>query len=180
MNQEEIWRDIPNYEGRYKISSTGIVKSTVLIKKHRYSNEFVSKEIILKTQNGASGYKKVSLSKGNIIKNANIHQLVAIAFLGHVPNQHKSVVDHINHDKHDNRVENLRIVTQRENSGHRKNKGTSKYNGVHWCKRGKRWVASIRINNKLKSLGYYKIEHDAHLAHEKALNALLCQTADSV
>ena len=47
-----------------------------------------------------------------------VHQLVAMAFLQHVPDGMNLVIDHINGDKQDNRVENLRIVTQKKNTNY--------------------------------------------------------------
>ena len=76
-------------------------------------------------------------------------------------------VDHINHNTLDNRRSNLRIVTRSQNqmnSSSRKN-STSKYKGVFWHKRDCKWVSQIRMNGKLKSLGYFNKETDAAFAY---------------
>lgn len=67
-------------------------------------------------------------------------------------------MDHIDHDRENNRFNNLRDVTHQEN--HR-NASLSKnnksgFNGVSWCKRGKCWYAMIRINGLKINLGNYK------------------------
>lgn len=72
--------------------------------------------------------------------------------------------DHINGNKLDNRKENLRTVTSRQNQGNRfktKPITSSKYKGVWWDKRSKKWCASICINYRNKYLGSYKSEIDA-------------------
>lgn len=86
---------------------------------------------------------------------------------------HGMEVDHRNGDKLDNRLENLRIVTHRENQANnpkrRMNKTSSKYVGVYWNKRDKSWVAAITINGQIINLGYFKNEDEAGDAYQKAL-----------
>lgn len=82
------------------------------------------------------------------------------------------VVDHINGDTLDNRKTNLRICTHRENLRNQKpqkNK-SSKYKGVSYHKNQKKWVAYIRLPNKLVHLGSFDTEIEA--AKEYNNNAL--------
>ena len=76
------------------------------------------------------------------------------------------VVDHINHNRADNRRCNLRICTQSQNmANQRKRRGTSsKYKGVSWDKKSCRWKAYLCKN----SLGYFKDELDAAAAYDIA------------
>lgn len=78
------------------------------------------------------------------------------------------VVDHINGNKLDNRVANLRICTNRENSCNRPKKSncSSQYIGV--CKRGNKWSASIKHKQKLIWLGTYASEEEAARARDAA------------
>jgi hypothetical protein len=93
-----------------------------------------------------------------------------MAFLNHKPNGMSLVVDHINGNKTDNRVDNLRIVTQRENCvGSNK---TSNYKGVHFCDTVKKFIAKIYINGKSKYLGSFDRDIDASSAYQKALKEL--------
>ncbi len=156
--EKEVWKDIPNYEGLYQVSNLGNIKS---FKK--------SKEVILKNCLNSKGYYIVNLHN-NKAKTFQVHQLVAIAFLNHKPCGLKLVVDHINNDCLDNRLDNLQIVTNRQNvSKDIKNK-TSKYTGVCWHKTKLKWMCGIRIQNKIKHLGYFTDEHEAHLKYQEALN----------
>ena len=82
------------------------------------------------------------------------------------------VVDHINHNGLDNRKANLRHATRVQNNRNRliiKRKGaSSKYKGVSWRKRKKRWHARIHVNGRYKFLGYFKEEINAAKAYDKA------------
>jgi len=78
-------------------------------------------------------------------------------------------VDHKNHNRIDNRRENLRVCTPSQNQYNRAglNK-TSKYKGVFWHKKDKRWRSAISKNKKRYYLGSFKKEEDAAKAYDKA------------
>lgn len=73
----------------------------------------------------------------------------------------KNRIDHINGDKLDNRIKNLRVCTQAENTANAKKKCTStnKYKGI--CKHNDKWVARITKKYKLIYLGIYKTQKEA-------------------
>lgn len=76
-------------------------------------------------------------------------------------------VDHINGDGLDNRRENLRACTRKENARNgRPRPGTSKYLGV--CRNGEYWLASITVDGRHKHLGRHKDEADAARAYDRA------------
>jgi len=79
-------------------------------------------------------------------------------------------VDHINGDKLDNRwPENLRVATRSQNTANSKpHTGTSRYKGVSWNKRDRRWKAQIRHNGKLLYLGYFTDQIEAAKAYDTA------------
>ena len=104
----EIWRDVINYKGIYQVSNLGRVKS---LKRKGCLNDR-----ILKPKPTSRGYLKVTLCINNEIKYKTVHQLVAEAFLNHTPCGMALVVDHIDNDKLNNCVNNLQVITQRENS----------------------------------------------------------------
>ena len=169
---EEIWKDIPNYEGYYQSSNLGRIKSLsrIVLRKGKYP--FMSKEKVLKPALIPLGYYQIVLHKNGIKKGKSIHSLVAESFLNHKPNGHKLVVNHKNFNREDNRVENLEIITNRENTNKKHIKSYSKYVGVSFYKRVNKWTAQIWVNGKKKNLGYFENEYDAHLAYQKALNEL--------
>lgn len=79
-------------------------------------------------------------------------------------------VDHINGDPLDNRRSNLRICNNAQNRAnmHRKRRSSSRYKGVHWHKRDRRWVATITINGQRIALGSYTDEEEAARAYDRA------------
>ena len=79
-------------------------------------------------------------------------------------------IDHINRNKSDNRIANLRNANAEQNAQNRQKncKNTSGYKGVTWHKRDKKWQASITIKGHKKHLGYYKNAKDAYSAYVKA------------
>jgi len=169
---EEIWKDIPNYEGYYQISNLGKVKR--LKRKTIRPKGFANiEEIILKSGLAKSGYLTVSLTKDKKAKTHTMHQLVAITFLNHKPCGYDSVIDHIDNDKLNNKIDNLQITTVRHNSSKDRKNTSSKYTGVCFVKRENKWSASIVINKKNVSLGQYKNEYDAHLAYQNKLKEII-------
>lgn len=102
---EEIWKDIKGYEGLYQVSNLGRVKSF-----HKYGK----KGGLRSFRKDKDGYLTLFLHKEGRISVKKVHRLVAEAF---IPNLHnKPCIDHINTIKTDNRVENLRWCTIKENS----------------------------------------------------------------
>lgn len=63
----------------------------------------------------------------------------------------------------------MRLITQRENSNLVHIKHSSKYTGVSWMKRNKKWRARIIVNNKEEHLGVFYNEIDAHMAYQSRL-----------
>lgn len=157
----EEFRDIPGYKGLYQASNMGNVKSLKF-----------GKEKLLKLQLSTTGYFYTNLSMNGIVKKRKVHQLVAVTFLGHIPCGYQFVVDHINDDPLDNRVDNLQIVTHRFNIYKTQGKYASKYKGVTWHKVTQKWEAGIKINGKKYYLGLFEKEYDAHVAYQNKLLSL--------
>jgi hypothetical protein len=160
----EIWKDIPGYEGLYEMSVCGKVKSL----NYRRTGKIHD----LKCVKHNSGYYYVNLVNNKGIKKVFfIHQLMGMSFLGFTPNRHELVVDHINNKKTDNRLENLQIITHRENCT--KDKKRNLPTGVGFLpKRKKSYNSRIRINGKRVSLGYFLTPEEASEAYQKHLKLI--------
>lgn len=102
---EEEWKNIRDYEGLYQVSNLGRVKSL--------GNNKTKKEKILKSLVDKDGYQRVILCKNGYIKNYFVHRLEYEAFYGEIPDGMQ--VNHINEIKSDNRLENLNLMTPKEN-----------------------------------------------------------------
>ena len=83
-------------------------------------------------------------------------------------------IDHINHDRLDNRIENLRLVTVTENNRNQSKFKTNKSGatGVYWSRQRRKWIAAIWNNNKIKYLGGFDDIADAIAARKSAENEL--------
>ena len=117
----EIWRPIIGvkgdlYDGYYEISNLGRVKMLPRLLRHSKGMR-VSKEKIV-TGTNTHGYKVVSFKKDGIKKMQSIHVLVAKAFIDN-PNPDKfKIINHLNSDRADNRVENLEWCDYSRNAKH--------------------------------------------------------------
>jgi len=142
---EETWRDIVSYENLYQVSNLGNVKS------FRISLNGKTLKAGLRM-----GYPSVMLYNGSSKKTVDVHKLVQLAF-----NLGEGIIDHINGDRTDNRLENLRVVTSRENNQNlsRHRKGML----VGASKRGNSdtWRSYIKVNGKTRHLGQFKTEKEA-------------------
>lgn len=109
----EIWKDIINYEGYYQISNKGRVKSLdrIIINCNNINQSL--KGNILKERIDGSGYSYVELHKNNKYSIFKIHRLVAQAFIPNVNNL--PFINHKDENKQNNFVENLEWCTQSYN-----------------------------------------------------------------
>lgn len=156
LPKNEVWLSIPDYKN-YEVSSFGRVKS--------YNKGRI---IIRKLVKEKSGYLSIGIYNKGIKRTFRVHKLVAMAFLGHVPDNMNQVVRHLDDNKLNNNVINLKTGTQRDNVHDMSIRGTSKYRGVCWSKRVKKWRANIMVNNKQTYLGTFKTEIRASIAYNFA------------
>jgi len=139
----EIWKDIPEYEGLYKISTNGTVASYDRIVEYYGGRMAHRKGKILKERYDRYGYKRVELGKNGKNKTFSIHRLVALTFIPNLEN--KPQVNHINGVKDDNHVENLEWSTSKENINHAyKNKLMHAVKGEQHYKYGKEALPQIK------------------------------------
>lgn len=112
------------------------------------------------------GYQRVGLPNGSCI---TVHRLVWALENGELPCRD---VDHINGDRADNRVENLRLVDRIHNNSNRKNNRNSKspYKGVY--PKGDKWAASLQYNGKRYHCGVFKSEVEAAMSYNQKAKEL--------
>jgi hypothetical protein len=157
----ETWKEIPNCDGFYEASNLGNIRS---YKNGKWGKK--TKPHILKQSVDSKNYKSVNLNG----KTINVHKLIAITFLNYIPdNTHNIVVDHINNIKTDNRLENLQLISNRENcSKDRINNIT--LTGITFDKRKNKYQARIIINNKKIHLGLFNDKYIAYIFYKLAIN----------
>ena len=147
----EVWRRVPNYE-MYLVSNKGRMMRNGKIMKHS-----------LRT-----GYPYVNLSVKGVTRNADIHRLVASAFIPNPDN--KRCVDHIDNNRENNCVENLRWCTPQENQANTTGYNKNGYKGIRF--QNNRYTAQILKDGKYMYLGCFKTAEEAHDAYKKKAEEL--------
>lgn len=107
------------------------------------------------------GYRFLSFNK----KRLYVHRLIFYFFNGYYP----KYVDHINGNRQDNRIENLRECTNSQNSANKNKLNTNKsgFKGVHLVKSTGKWRSQITIDSKCKHLGYFETPEQANEAYQQ-------------
>ena len=121
-----IWQEIRGYEGLYRVSNLGRVKSENRVAMRGNGAPQTFSEKIIAQRDNPNGYHRVMLWKDGKQEYRLVHRLVAEAFVQNVDN--KPAADHIDFDRHDNRAENSRWCTQAENLGRPRESGRIKSN----------------------------------------------------
>ena len=119
----------------------------------------------------SSGYKiiGVSINKKQYLLKA--HRIAWFIYHKEMP---PSIIDHINGDKLNNEISNIRSCTQQQNQMNRPKlqNNTSGYKGVSWASDRKKWRAHIRYNNKLIHIGQFDCPKEASKAYEDKASEL--------
>jgi hypothetical protein len=149
-----VWRTLPF--ANYSVSNFGEVKNNKTNK-------------ILKGRPDKDGYLTIALYTDEGVLNRRIHRLVAMMFLEDF--REELFIDHINRITNDNRVENLRMATNSQNQFNvvKRNGCSSKYKGVSFDTKKKKWKAYICINKHRKYLGSYLTENEAASVYNEYL-----------
>lgn len=108
-----------------------------------------------------SGYKQTSVNK----RRWYVHRLIFLLHHGYLPEE----VDHIDGDKRNNRVENLRAATRSQNQYNIQvgRKNTSGIKGVYWHKQRQKWHARVKFRGKPVSAGLFADKQSAKAAVEQ-------------
>ena len=113
----------------------------------------------------SKGYRKISQVIDKKKYQLRAHRLAWFITHNELPKQQ---IDHIDEDKLNNAISNLRSCTQSQN---KMNQGkyannTSGFKGVSWHRKGQKWMASVRINGKNKHLGLFTTAESASAVYE--------------
>ena len=152
----ERWQKIDGYPN-YSVSTFGRVRNDKFNR-------------ILKPGTDKDGYYVVVLCNSGMKKTMKFHRIVANTFIENP--EKKPCVDHIDNNRTNNNIKNLRFATIKENN---QNASISKLNtsgtkGICWNKKAKKWHAKIYINGKSKHLGIFENINEAKIARTKAAN----------
>ena len=157
---------IEGYEGIYSISKCGRVWSHERRVAHCQERGVRRlKERWLRQGTDGVGYRTVVLHRSGKGVKCKVHRLMAQTFF----EVDGTEVDHINGIGGDNRVENLRWATRRQNTYNKgaNRRGSSRFKGVSFNKRGGNWEAYITVRGKRKSLGRHDTEEEAARAYDR-------------
>ena len=146
----EEWRSISGHIN-YQVSNIGRVRS---VKTGRILKGFTN-----------DGYVRVGMYYTNTRKMCTVHRLVAQEFLTNTEN--KAEVDHIDHNRSNNCLTNLRWTTASENQRNSvaKRNTASKYKGVTFHRQQNKWRAQIKPNGNRKHIGCFNSEKEAAIAY---------------
>lgn len=119
--------------------------------------------VVANRKNHNDGYCRVRLNGENVM----YHNIIWILSTDEdIPESME--IDHINGNKIDNRIENLRVVSHRINGQNMKVHRDGQLVGCAFYKRDKRYKSQIQIHSKIIYLGYFKTEQEAHRAYKIA------------
>lgn len=169
MSTQEKWQPIPGYVGIYEASTLGRIRSVDRAVHNPQKGSRLQKGIVRKHHTMANGYHIIGLCRDGKHTTRTVHSLIALTFLGE-PNGLD--VDHINRDKTDNRLANLRYATRADNirnTGLRRNNTTGE-KGVYYIKARGKWGAIGFRDSKKHWIGSFPTKAEAVQARDQFYN----------
>lgn len=172
MGNIEEWRDIKGFEGKYQVSNFGRVRSLDRYVAWRGTAKFFPSAMMKQTKS-KKGYYLISLCTGTHRGKFTdqVHRLVWKTFRSEVPSD--LVVDHIDDNKTNNRLDNLQLLTNRDNcvKGWRRHRTLPV--GCYYREDTGKFASKIQIDKKKIYLGNFNCPTAAALAYQKALGRVL-------
>ena len=154
--ENEDYRIITLHDNKLKVYRDGRIEKafgyTSASMKKKYKEE-----LFIKIGHNSRSYTKIVLSYKRCEKHYQAHRIIAYAFLGLDIDNPTQIIDHIDRNKTNNNVVNLRIVTKQQNEWNNEAKG-------YWKKKNK-YQALIKVSRKKIYLGTYKTEACARYAY---------------
>jgi hypothetical protein len=167
---EEIYKDIPGFEGKYQVSNFGNIKTIERVTIFKDGRERHYENKVLISTPDLKGYPKIRLQNFNpkYGSTRRVHSLVWETFGdGTTISFPDRVIDHIDRNKKNNHINNLRIVSNRENTYNRK--GNLEFIGVRKNKKSNNYSCRIGFNYKDYHLGTFKTQEEAFERYNEAI-----------
>lgn len=144
-----------------------IVDNEIYRKARRNSKgELRERKLIHNKANDGQGYCRVGF-KGRLLR---YQVIIWILHNGDIP--YGKLVDHVDGNKLNNNINNLRLVSNRENQQNQQKHRDGHLFGCSYCKKAKRWRAYYQIKRKQYHIGYFDTELEAHQAYLNATKDL--------
>lgn len=155
-----------NLAGRVSPITQELLKSSLKYSQDTGEFVWISKGTLAGTAHSA-GYRTIKILSSRYYA----HRLAWLYVHGEMPILQ---IDHVNGDRSDNRIANLRLSTSGQNAQNKCSRpgSTSKYLGVYLHSGSGKWNAQIRVSGKKKNLGYFKSEEEAAAAYCAAKSKL--------
>lgn len=147
-------KKIPLTQGKFAIVDDEDYERIVAMGSWHFNNGYASSSLAYKKPNGKWGKKTLYMHRA----------IMHLDFLD------KRLIDHINHDRLDNRRKNLRICSHLQNirNSKKQKNNTSGYKGVSFNKNSQKFRAQIRFNNKNMCIGSFECPKEAAKAYNEA------------
>jgi hypothetical protein len=168
---KEIWKVIPEFNGKYSVSNLGVVRRNEHKVYSKKRGDFIQSSKLMATNDNGRGYKQLMIQIGKKRFVRYIHRVVAELF---IPNpENLAEVNHIDYDRSNNNASNLEWVTKQENMNHSSFSNSKKRNnyGYTGVKRNdsicEKYTSRIRYEGKEIHLGSYPSVKEAVEARNK-------------
>lgn len=163
---KEIWKDIKGFEGCYQVSNFGSVRGVDRIIERGQKGRVFQLEVVLAGSIDQRGYRIINLMKSGRATCRRMHILVWDAFGIGIRDGRRINVDHIDENKLNNRIDNLQLLSNRDNK--LKSNSIGRLGGCYKNKKTGKYKSEITINYKRHYIGYFNTEQQALEAYIEA------------
>jgi hypothetical protein len=173
FNSELEWKPVfyNGFETNIEVTKCGRVRRVKVIWMKKSGK--ISEVDFDKLKLHKHGYRNIIIQVDTIgEKNIKVHQLIASAFLKYKFKGHENVVDHIDSNKLNNHLDNLRVVSNRENNSKERTKKSGLPVGVCFNKNDKKYQSYIYINGKQQHLGKFNTIKEASNVYQNKLKEI--------